>query len=109
MKRIEQKEIYDGDILHCKEYKNIGYYDFPTEKFAEIFTLDELKGEKRADYISQVFYDEANFYLEETDYQIQIPLCCFFGDMKVSQPIFEAEIIGNIFNNPELLNQNASN
>ena len=98
------KEIFEGDIVSCKEFKNKGISVFTSEE-SEIFTLEDYKGECEEIYTSQVFYDEANFYVEASN-GCQIPLCCFWGNMKNSQPIFEIEIVGNIHDNPELLTSN---
>lgn len=94
------KEIFEGDVVKCKEFENLGISILSTEE-SKIFTLDDYKGQCKTTYISQVFYNEAQFYVEEENFES--PLCLFFGDMKNSQPIFEIEIIGNIHDNPELL------
>ena len=86
-------KIFEGDNVLCKEYRNIGIYDMELEE-RELFTLDELRGEKTIEYKSEVFYDEANFFVKENDCDNGLHL--FFGDMRNSSPIFEIEVIGNI-------------
>lgn len=97
------KEVFESDIVRCQEFENNG---LPSLEFGEreLFTIDELKGRKEAEYISEIFYDEANFYVDE-DGSCEVPLCCFFGNMKHSSRIYELEVIGNKYDNPELLNQ----
>ena len=95
------KEIYEGDIVLCKEFDNKGM-SLLGHSERELFTIDELKGRKNAEYISEVFYNEANFYVNEGS-RCEVPLCCFFGNMKNSSPIYEIKIIGSIHDNPELL------
>lgn len=96
------KEVYEGDVLRAKEFEN----DFMHEDddFLDAFPLDELKGDLKKEYVSQVRFEDGGFILEIPD--CIISLCAFFGNMKKSRPIFECEVIGNIHDNPELIEVN---
>ena len=91
-------EVYEGDILHVCEYDNLimPYYDEGDGRF-EIFTVDEIKGELRKEYTSAVIWDEASFVVGSSPDDKDVPLCCMFGDMRRSQPIFVFEVVGNIY------------
>lgn len=99
------KDIYEGDILHVIEWENLIAWDKDwnddPDRF-NLFSLDEIKGEKRKEYTSPVFWDEGGFCLGSSPGDKDVPLCCLFGDMKRSAPIFEFEIIGNIYDTKEL-------
>lgn len=98
--------VYEGDILHVVEWENLIAWDKDwggdPNRF-ELFSLDEIKGEKRKEYTSPVFWDEGGFCLGSSPGDKDVPLCCLFGDMKRSAPIFDFEVIGNIHDNPELI------
>lgn len=90
--------IYEGDILHVCEYDNELFASFSDEpnRF-DFFTLDEIKGEKRKEYKSAVFWDEGGFVIGSSPDDKDVPLCCLFGDQRRSQPIFTFEIVGDVF------------
>lgn len=93
-------KIYDGDILHVIEWENLIMWekDWGNDPARfDIFTLDEIKGEKRKEYTSPVFWDEGGYCIGSSPGDKDVPLCCLFGDMKRSAPIFTFEKIGNIY------------
>lgn len=96
------KEVYEGDVLRAKEFEN--YFMHEDDDFLDAFPLDELKGDLKKEYVSQVRFEDGGFILEIPD--CIISLCAFFGNMKKSRPIFECEVIGNIHDNPELIEVN---
>lgn len=59
------KEVYQRDKVKCKEYRNNGDI-FPLED-RELFSLDELKGEIKDEYESEVFHNNAEFHLYADD------------------------------------------
>ena len=97
------RDIYEGDILRIKEYKNQTTFECSNEPgFYDMFTLDELKGELMKEYITPVSWEEGLFLLSESK-ENDTYLSVLFGDMKRSYPIFDFEVIGNIYDNPGLL------
>lgn len=102
------KEIYEGDILRVKEYKNLCWdLSKSREERDEIkrtFTLDDLKGELDKEYISAVAVEEGTYCLSSNGDYNDMYLSCLFGPMNGSLPIFDFEVIGNIHDDPKLLN-----
>ena len=102
LKDANGKEIYEGDIVRVEEYWNeLMGIEHECDDF-EIFSLDEIKGDKRKEFISQVFWEDGVFMVQDSDLS-GYDLCLFFGDMRKSQPIFITNFIGNIHDNPELI------
>jgi len=97
-------EVYEGDIIRVKEYKNQAWGKGCCEPgFYDMFTLDELKGELQKEYVSVVGWEEGSFAFSSNGEYNDCFLSVLFGDMKRSHPIFDFEVIGNIHDNPELL------
>ena len=94
------KEIYEGDVLHIKQYENNGYRLFGTDvSFPNCFTLDECKGKLFREGNALVYFSEGCMCVGD------MFISALFGDMRYSHPIFELEIIGNIHDNPELIKE----
>lgn len=93
-------KIFEGDIIHVTEYKN----EFMKEsmEFRNSFELNDLKGEVMKDYISEVKYEDCAFIMNDSHISTTC-LSSLCGDMKHSYPIFEFEVIGNIFDLHEIL------
>jgi uncharacterized phage protein (TIGR01671 family) len=73
------RDVYDGDILHVLEVSNTN-------------TLE---------YDSPVEFIDSGYLVTEPD-GCQVPLDCFYHSDS-SYPLFEIEVIGNIYTSPELL------
>ena len=96
------KEIYEGDILRVEEFKNESDSIEKSKEFYEVFGLEGMKGEKRREYITPVCWEDGAFVmsvLQENDTYLDV----LYGDMRMSFPIFIFEVIGNIYDNHELL------
>lgn len=90
-------DVYEGDILRVREYKNPCMLDMTCEE-RELFSLDELKGELEKEFISPVDWEEGCFVIssnggDNNDYFLSV----LYGNMKHSQPIFDFEVIGNVY------------
>lgn len=92
----EGKEIYEGDILNIIEYKNVGLRYFGYDDI-DAFALEEIKGEMLEKWSGIVQYIDSCMIVGE------MYLDNLFGDMRHSQPIFEFKVIGNIYDNKELI------
>ena len=94
------KEIYEGDVLHIKQYENNGYRIFGADiSFPNCFTIDECKGELLREGNALVYFTEGCMCVGG------MFISALFGDMRYSFPLFEFEIIGNIHDNPELIKE----
>lgn len=96
------KEIYEGDILRIEEFENQSVSIERSKEFYSVFLLEDLKGEKRREYVTPVWWEEGGFLIR---CNVDCDLCILFGDMRDSFPIFIYEVIGNIYDNPELVEQ----
>ena len=97
-------DIYEGDILRVKEYENALMKTFSDDpdRF-DMFTLEEIKAEYIAEYVSPVVWDEGGFQISSNGEYYDMWCASLFGDMKRSSPIFEFEVIGNIHDNPDIV------
>lgn len=100
------KEVYEGDILRIKEYENLLMKEFSNDanRF-DYFSIEEIRGELRKEYVSAVIFDEGGFEVSSNGEYYDMWLADLFGDMKRSSPSFDFEVIGNIYDNPELINK----
>ena len=107
LKDKDGKEIYEGDILRVSEYENILMKEFNDETNCfDMFTLDEIKGDLQQSYTSPVIWEEGTFCISTNGdwlHHNDTFLAVLFGDMKLSNPIFEFEVIGNVTDNPEMV------
>lgn len=104
------REIFEGDILKVDEYSNQAR-DLSKDKSVDrneiydLFSVEELKGKLQRTYVSRVAFEEGTFCISsypDNDPFLDTFLGCLFGDMKRSYPIFEFEVVGNIYDNPDI-------
>ena len=96
------KEIYEGDIIRVNEFKNLLMNEFSeVDNRFDLFTIEEIKGQKQAEYVSQVRWEEGCFSISTNGEYFDMSIASLFGDMKRSQPMFECEVIGNIHDQKE--------
>lgn len=92
------KEIYEGDVLFVREWKNLAMGMFDHEE-REMFSLEDCKGELLYESQRVVYLEEgamcAGDYYISTLWDKQ--------DKRHQYPIFEVEVIGNIHDTPNLL------
>lgn len=93
---IKGKEVYEGDILKVREYRNNAINLFSEDEVMQL-TYEDVKGEMTKEWVGEAIYEESCFFVGDTLF------CAFHGDKRFSFPIYEIEVIGNIFDNPELL------
>ena len=92
------KEIYEGDVLFVREWKNLamGMFD---HKERELFSLEDCKGELLYESQRVVYFEEGSMCAG--DYYISA--LWDKQDKRHQYPIFEVEVIGNIIDNPNFL------
>ena len=104
------KRIYEGDILKVNEYDNqadtFGKSWQEREEVYKTFSVEELKGDVKRTYVSPVGFEEGTFcvgcYGPDSKGELDMYLACLFGDMRRSYPIFEFEVVGNIYDNKDI-------
>ena len=105
LKDKEGKRIFEGDILRVSEYESLFTKNFDKDRDSlDVFTLDEIKGDLQQSYTSPVIWEEGTFCISTNGdwlHHNDMFLAVLFGDMKLSNPIFEFEVIGNVTDNPE--------
>lgn len=88
------KEVYSGDRLHIVEYSNKGFDLFNHNELLA-FSLDELKGDVIRDWTDEVVSEHSSLSVGDTF------LDALFGDMRLSNPIYEIEVVGSIFDSED--------
>ena len=98
------KKIFEGDIIRISEYENLFTKNFDKDRDSlDVFTLDEIKGDQRKVYTSPIVWEEGSFSISTNGEYNDMYLAPLFVNMKLSNPIFEFEVIDNIHYNPELM------
>lgn len=93
-------KVYEGDILKIAEYSNPFVYE--SDEFKKSFELDEFKIDKEDEYISSVVFEEGVFLIRRSE-RLADSISLLHGDQRFQCPIFDFEIIGNIYDTPSLL------
>ena len=102
LKDKKGKEIYEWDIIRVEEFWNESGPIEKSEEFYEVFDLEDIKGEKQREYTTPVSWEDGAFVIS-VNRKGDTDLSALFGDMRLSFPIFIFEVIGNVFDNPELV------
>ena len=96
------KEIYEGDVLSVREWKNLAFGMFNHDEMKDL-SLDDCKGELLKDIKSLVYWDEGSMLATEQNGSAYY-MCSFWHENTlITQPIFDIEIFGNIHDTPNLL------
>jgi uncharacterized phage protein (TIGR01671 family) len=96
------KEIYEGDVLSVREWKNLAFGLFNHDEMKDL-SLDDCKGELLKNIKSLVYWDEGSMLATEQN-GCSYYMCSFWRENTlITQPIFDIEIIGNIHDTPNLL------
>ncbi len=100
------KEIYEGDIIHIKEFANEAFnVDFSFDDIRQL-SLDDCKGRLLQEYKCIISFIDGNMMAKMISKEdCELYISSLFPDMRYSQPIFEFETIGNIHDNPELIKE----
>lgn len=103
LKDKNNKEIYEGDIVRIREYSNafLSYFHSLKNEESNPFSIEECKGDLLKEYIAEIVFDEAEFDVKLGTSLMTVS--ALFGDQRLSQPLFEFEVIGNIYDNYDLL------
>lgn len=99
---VNGKAVYEGDILKMNEYENAFLLTFDKEVDPLDFSHDECKGKLKESYITSIRFCDGEFvFVDESGCDTSLSVLC--GDMRLSSPLFEFEVIGNVYEHPELL------
>lgn len=100
-------DLAEGAIeRELDEVELMQYTGLKDKNGAKVFAGDmlrviEVSEHEYLEYVSPVEYIESGFLVTEP-IDTQVPLACFYN-LDKTYPLFEIEVIGNIFENPELL------
>ena len=82
------------------------YTGLKDEKGIDVFEKDIVNivelGKNILEYVSVVEYENSGYLVTEPN-GTQVPLDCFHNQENAVMPLFEIEVIGNAFENPDLL------
>lgn len=92
--------------LKQKQFTFLQYTGLKDKKGVDVFEKDIVNivdlGENILEYVSVVEYENSGFLVTEPD-GTQVPLDCFHNQENAVMPLFEIEVIGSAFENPDLL------
>lgn len=102
IKDVNGIEVYEGDVLHMREFDNRFLHIFGKDADTLDFTLDECKGRRRDAYVTCIRFADGEFVFSDGR-GCDTSLSVLWGDMRRSSPLFEFEVIGNVYEHPEYL------
>lgn len=97
------KEVYEGDIVILKEYKNDAFGLFDRTELSEL-SLEDIKGKLERKEEGIMMRDGPNMYFQDFRDGCWTDVSVFCEEnKKITQPLYECEVIGNIHDNHELM------